>query len=130
MDEDKQNLLACAGADVKTADRETSTCAYTIMQDDIMIIEDILEDERFADNEILHEKGINWYAGVPIAIDGYNVGTFCLMDRQNRVMDERDRDHLKGFANEMEEQVVLRNEIYDMRSDALSEEIRSKLERF
>jgi len=130
MDEDRQNILACAGADVKTADRAASTCVYTIMQDDVLVIEDILEDERFADNKLLHEKGINWYAGVSIAIDGYNIGTFCLMDRENQDMDTRAKNHLKGFAEEMEEQVVLRNQIYDMKSDSIAEEVHRKFEMF
>lgn len=130
MEEYEQDIIACKGADVKTADRQTSTCAYTIAQDGVLVIEDILEDERFDDNGVLHEKGINWYAGVPIRIDGYNVGTFCLMDRTNQHFTEQDRTHLRSFAEEMEDQIVLRNQIYDMRADSLSDAVKEKLDSF
>lgn len=127
MKQDEEKMLACYGGEPRTTPWKDTVCTHTIARDDILIT-NVNEDDRFKDNEHLKEMGIEWYAGTPVYIDGKPVGTFCITDDHERELDEWDKRHLKHFAEETADQLVLRNTIYDKDSEHISKKIRKKVE--
>ncbi len=48
--------------------RETSICGHVVAANDMLVIEDVAKDTRFANNPFLIENGIRFYAGAPLRI--------------------------------------------------------------
>jgi signal transduction histidine kinase/BarA-like signal transduction histidine kinase len=83
------------------APREVSMCAHTILQDDVMLIEDTLLDERFATNPFTTEGGIRFYAGAAIRSEkGFNLGTICVCDTMPKTLDRRQLEALKRLSRQ------------------------------
>ncbi|MDT8856608.1 diguanylate cyclase [Paracoccaceae bacterium Fryx2] len=80
--------------------RETSFCAQTIRQMGVMVIEDAANDPRFRNNPfVTGSPGIRCYMGAPLTTpDGYNVGTFCILDTIPRDFSDIDREVMAGLA--------------------------------
>lgn len=100
VDEERQWFKSCAGLDVRETPRSISFCGHAILGDEIFVVPNALEDERFADNPLVAgELGIRFYAGCPLrALNGKNLGALCIMDRQPRNFDEEDCRALKDLA--------------------------------
>ena len=84
----KEDLLFRAGYGVTTRStpREGTFCEQAILSDDLTVVRDALEDERFR-NSALVSKGpkTRFYAGYPLSLDGRNtIGTLCVVDTRPR----------------------------------------------
>ena len=98
---------------IKETSRKDSFCAYTLQsKDDIFVIRDTHQDERFRKNPyVTGHPGWRFYAGVPlVSPEGAKLGTFCLLDRKPHpeglsVEDER---KLKAMAKQVMERLVQR----------------------
>lgn len=89
------------GMDDTAAPRKISMCAHTILQNDVLLVEDTLLDERFADNPFTTEGGIRFYAGAPIQSEnGHNIGTICVCDSYPRTLDEKQKQALKHLSRQ------------------------------
>ena len=94
------------GTDVTETAREVAFCAHTILQNDVMVVLDATQDERFREyRNVTGEPHIRFYAGAPIASrSGHNVGTLCIVDSRPRVaFDEREQAVLRSLANMVSE---------------------------
>jgi GAF domain-containing protein len=111
LDEGVQNLVSCYGVEIDSVDREKSVCTYNIVTDGVMVVEDLTEDPRFEDNEVIEELGLEFYAGVPVAPAGSTVGTFCIMDTETRSLSDDGRDALRLFAEEVEDRLRLQTRL-------------------
>ncbi|WP_157592574.1 GAF domain-containing sensor histidine kinase [Solirubrobacter soli] len=82
MDAERQWHKACVGAFEAETDRALTFCTITIQRPEPLVIEDTLLDERFATHPMVTgEPHIRFYAGHPLStVDGYRVGTICLVD--------------------------------------------------
>jgi len=101
IDTDRQWFKAAAGTDIRQTARQYSFCAHTIMQpDEVLVIEDARQDSRFASNPlVVGDPGLRFYAGAPIVTDrGVALGAVCVLDREPRAFDARDRQALMRFA--------------------------------
>jgi GAF domain-containing protein len=103
MDEDIQWIIARKGADVTQMPRVTSFCTHAIEQSDVMVVENALLDERFAEAPVVaNEPNLRFYAGVPItSTDGYNIGTLCVYDVQPRRPTQVQLDCLKALTSQV-----------------------------
>ena len=71
-----------------------------ILQGDAWIIRDAGTDPRTLANPLVAgEFGLQFYAGVPLRTpDGYNLGTFCILDRKPREFSDEDTAALEDLA--------------------------------
>ncbi len=104
LDEKRKWLKSSVGVDVREVPREYAMCGHTILGDSMLIIHDTWQDARFANNPIVVNKpNIRFYAGCPLkTVDGYNVGTLCVMDTQPRVFTEADFQYLRDLGDMVE----------------------------
>lgn len=101
----------------REARQEASIDEYVTMADEILVVDDITKDPRFADNPMLLEKGVRFYAGAPLrASNGTVLGALCVIDTKPRSFSEEERVRLQRFADD------LINEIEDQRPDVASME--------
>lgn len=80
--------------------RDISVCAYTILSDEPLIIEDLLSDARFKDlPDIANGLKLRAYAGVPIkAPDGTHPGALCVIDYKPHTFSAKDINFLKDLS--------------------------------
>ena len=71
-------------AAARESPRDTSICGHVVGLGEMMVIEDVLRDTRFANNPILRQNGIRFYAGAPLMTGSSAIGTLCVMDTKPR----------------------------------------------
>lgn len=112
MEEDREWIKSQRGMEFTEIPRDTAFCSYTILGDDLMVVNDATRDERFRENPLVtSEPGVRFYAGCPIRTrGGANIGTIAVMDHAPRVFDESDLLLLKDLAIMIDEDVAVINE--------------------
>jgi GAF domain-containing protein len=96
IDKDRQWFKSHFGINMLETPRDQAFCAYTILENKVMIVRDTLIDPRFAYNPLVTgEPRIRFYAGYPLSLpDGTSPGTLCLIDIRPRDLDKTKRDLL------------------------------------
>ncbi len=114
IDRDRQFFKSQTGlpedlAKARQTARNVSVCGHVIAKNQVMVIEDLARDRRFANNPLLKERGIRFYAGVPLlAPNGQPIGSLCLLDMKPRQLTEREKRLLQEYANEVMEEIARR----------------------
>ena len=100
VDFDRQWFKSRTGIDAEETSRDDALCSWAILSDDIFIIEDTLEDERFRENPlVLGEPFIRFYAGAPLVLEcGHRIGTVCVIDRVPRKLTRREAEFLTDMS--------------------------------
>ena len=112
IDRDRQFFKSQIGlpADLAVArqtPRSISVCGHVVAKNQVMVIEDLARDRRFANNPLLKEHGIRFYAGVPLlAPNGQPIGALCLIDMKPRQITEREKQMLLEYASEVMEEIA------------------------
>lgn len=110
-DRDRQWFKSKVGVDLAEIPREKAPCSYAIHADQLFVVPDMLEDERFASSP-LAQAGIRFYAGAPlITRSGYGLGTLCVVDVKPRTVDEDERRVLRDLAGMVMTQIEVQNTI-------------------
>jgi GAF domain-containing protein len=92
----------------KTA-RELSICGHVIANDEVLVVEDLSRDRRFANNPLLREHGLRFYAGVPLRSNSLPIGSLCILDTKPRRMTERETRLLEVMAEDVMEEIQRRD---------------------
>ena len=110
IDDDRQWFKSRVGVDSCETPRSISFCGHAILQDDIMVVPNVNQDERFIDNPLVTgEPHIQFYAGAPLKLPGgQNVGTLCLIDNKPRTLDDIDLAILGSLRDLAVEELVRR----------------------
>jgi signal transduction histidine kinase len=119
VDRDRQWFKSIVGIDVREMPLDVSACAHAILETDFMIVPDMREDPRFADNPLVAgEPYARFYAGALLETpDGYPLGTVCVLDFQPRVLTEAQQDLLKLLARQVMNLMELRRQ-YELQREA------------
>ena len=80
--------------------RDLAFCAHAILDDQLFEVPDATQDPRFYDNPLVaSQPDIRFYAGEPIVLsDGHRIGTLCVIDRQPRQLDDKQREIMRDLA--------------------------------
>lgn len=100
VDDERQWFKAQLGLPERQTARDHAFCAYTILEPELMEVEDALQDERFSHNPlVLRAPNIRFYAGAPLlAPGGQAMGSLCVIDRAPRKLSEEQKSSLTSLA--------------------------------
>ncbi len=118
VDSDRQWFKARVGLDAPETHRDLAFCAHAIHHpEDLMVVENALEDERFADNPlVVDDPNVVFYAGMPLASsEGRAVGTLCVIDHVPRQLDDSQLQALRVLGRQVVAQLELRRHIGELR---------------
>lgn len=66
-------------------DRPDTFCDVTVTEDKLTVVPDTTKDPRFSTKpDVVSGRGVRFYAGRPLHVDGRPVGTLCLYDTRPR----------------------------------------------
>ncbi len=93
--------------------RWTSFCTHVVARPgDMVWVADARLDFRFADNPyVVGEPHLRFYAGAPIVVNGYAVGTVCVLDRDPRPFDAALAGRLGRLANMIADDLAARHRV-------------------
>ena len=101
VDENRQWFKSRLRLNPQETPRAYSFCAHAILNpDEIFIVPDARNDERFADNPLTTgPPTVVFYAGVPLKdTDGFALGSLCVIDKRPRILTENQLLSLKALA--------------------------------
>lgn len=108
VDADRQWFKSNVGLDASETPRNVSFCGHAILKDELLMVPDAEQDERFHDNPlVVGAPGIRFYAGYPLSVgDGAKMGTLCLIDTKPRELDDEERALLRDLASMAEQELM------------------------
>lgn len=124
IDQDRQWFKSRHGLEAPETARDISFCGHAILREETFIIENALNDERFADNPLVTgAPNIRLYAGAPLHDrHGYRIGTLCVIDNKPRLFSEDDKTTLRDLADLVEREFGIGElgDYYDERNRAMN----------
>jgi diguanylate cyclase (GGDEF)-like protein len=100
IDSTRQWFKAKHGLDAVETARSDAFCNHAIEGHDVMVVENALDDQRFAGNPyVTASPNIRFYAGAPLRNkEGYNLGTLCVIDQKPRHISPQQQHILEDLA--------------------------------
>jgi len=112
IDKNSQWVKSSVGAENlgRKVTRSKSVCQFTVAGNKNTQIENLAEDERFADfDSVKGEGGLRFYFGVPLRTENnYAIGALCVLDYKSRKLGRQQVRHLEIVAR----QVMTHLELY------------------
>ena len=113
VDRDRQWFKARVNFDAQEMPRRISFCGHAINHREPMVVGDLHNDPRFADNPLVtDDPRFRFYAGVPLLVDdGSAIGTLCVLDYRARELSARQLKSLQSLANQISRELRLRGQL-------------------
>ncbi len=107
VDEDRQWFKSCQGLSTRETGRHVAFCSHAVLEDRHFVVEDTLQDDRFAGNPlVVGGPRIRFYAGQPLrGPGGHLVGTLCIIDRVPRPFPPPAQRMLRDLARIVENEM-------------------------
>lgn len=101
LDTDLQVFKAKFGIEAEGTPRKVAFCNFTILRDEVFVVEDALADERFKANPLVTGPPyIRFYAGAPLIFkEEVRLGALCLLHPSPRSFSLGDRAELQEMAD-------------------------------
>ena len=98
---------------INRVDRGSSLCSLAILDSNPTIFSDALKEPCLLSNPlIIGDFGLRFYAGAPIiTLEGFNIGTVCIVGKQPREFSEKERELLILFARNVMIELEARAEL-------------------
>jgi len=115
VDKDRQWFKSRCGLKVDETPVESSVCAHAINEESFLEIPDTQFDQRTADNPLCQgESAFRFYAGAILkTLDGWPLGTLCVLDYKPRKLNQVQRHTLEVHANNVAKQIELTKVLMD-----------------
>ena len=113
VDADRQWFKSRYGLDAPETPRDISFCGHVVADQELLIVPDAFEDNRFHDNPLVTgDPRVRFYAGVPIRTpDGHILGSFCAIDHEARQVSADQLDMLSILGRQVADQLELRRQL-------------------
>lgn len=97
-----QWLISNYGMESGPVNREDTICQYTIAEEHYFEVPDLYLDARFADKDFVTSTlNLRYYFGLPINVQGQNIGTLCVIDDKPKKLSPEKIELLKIIATEI-----------------------------
>lgn len=127
IDETRQWTKVKIGVDFIELPREVGFCHHTIQQDEFMIVENTLDDERFCEMPFVKDApGVRFYAGFNLKSNSYNLGTICVIGTEAKQLKDHQKKALETLAREVEARMELRRKNIEL--DTISRFLESSVD--
>ena len=101
VDRDRQRFVAHTGSAQQTATLDDGFCPMVVLRGETLVVNDATADPWFLENRMVKERGVRFYAGVPlITSDGYVIGAVCVMDYDPRELTPLQLSNLEAIARQ------------------------------
>lgn len=109
IDTKRQWFKAKQGLDICETHRDYAFCAQAILDEEILIIPDATQDDRFKENPLVTgDPNIRFYAGAPlITPDHQRLGTLCVIDRKPRQLSDFQLTALRILSKQVMKELEL-----------------------
>ncbi|NNF06482.1 MAG: GAF domain-containing protein [Candidatus Eisenbacteria bacterium] len=110
VDENRQWFKSRVGLEVEETTRDESFCAHAVASGEMLLVQDSLADERFADNPlVLSDPNVRFYAGTPLITgEGHALGTVCVIDHIPRDLLPEQIEMLRAIGRQVVTHLELR----------------------
>ena len=110
VDHDRIWFKSHHGIDVEQIERSPGLCASAVLQYEPWVVTDAKVDPRTLTNPLVcGDLGLRFYVGIPLTTsDGYNLGTFNIIDVAPREFNDEDLAVMKDLAGIVMKELELR----------------------
>lgn len=117
VDNQRQWFKSHHGLDAQETPRELAFCSHAILENQLFVVENSLEDQRFHDNPLVTgDPKVIFYAGVPLVTpEGFNIGTLCVIDSKPGTLNEEQKRSLKSIANQVVRNLEYRKSLIELK---------------
>jgi two-component system sensor histidine kinase/response regulator len=116
IDRNRQWFKSKVGTTANETPRDAALCAHGILQREVLVVEDTLADERFAQDPAPNGAlKMRFYAGAPlITPDGHALGMLCVNGPDPRTMSPEQIAGLQALSRQVVAQLELRRSLVDL----------------
>jgi PAS domain S-box-containing protein len=129
VDSNRQWFKSKVGLSASETPRDLAFCAHAILGEDLFIVEDSTQDQRFFDNPLVQgQPKVIFYAGAPL-IDPKTklpLGTVCVIDHKARTLTDSQKTALKNLSIQVSALIELKQNVQTLQIQQ-KELIRSKI---